>query len=143
MLWVPPLPHPVTVYNRDTTGYIYLYYEWHPAATGWGQYPSNAHSRESLRINLPQGPEPALRPKVMKLKGVGASAQHDGAVGGDRGRALIGISKSVTKQSMTLSSSRMTVPTSLLFRAPWKLNCPFQGMLRGCTRKLANNSSCG
>ena len=101
-------------------------------------------SRESRRINLPQGPEPALCPKVMKLKGVGASAQHDGAVGGDQGRALIGISKSVTKQSM-LSSSRMAVPTSLLFLAPWKLNCPFQGMLRGSTRKLltAHHVICG
>ena len=41
--WYPlgTAPHTVTVYNRATIKVlIYLYYEYYPTVTEWGQYPT-------------------------------------------------------------------------------------------------------
>ena len=46
-------PHTVTVYNRATNKVlIYLYYEYYPKVTEWGQYPTLNDQRWSINSRL-------------------------------------------------------------------------------------------
>ena len=63
-------PHTVTVYNRATIKVlIYLYYEYYPTVTEWGQYPTYVQTIRTLNYStLIRAPLEAFKEPVKATK---------------------------------------------------------------------------